>query len=62
MKHLFFGGVRNSSEAYCFLALATLRSANRRICGSLTLRSNLLSQTSHIPRTLGDISLGELKT
>ena len=49
---------RNSSEAFGFLALATLGSANRWICGSLTLAQicSLRSQTSHIPRTLYEIA------
>ena len=34
------------------LASVLTHSDNRRICGSATLRSNLLSQTSHIPGTL----------
>ncbi len=41
-----------------------LRSFTRRICGSLSLAqicSASALQTSHIPGTLGDISLGGLK-
>ena len=57
-----FGGVRNSSPA---VAGSPFGSANRWICGFAFGYAQICSatapQTSHIPGTLGDISLGGLK-
>lgn len=45
------GGVGHSSEAFGFLAFATLRSANRWICGFAFGYAQICpnGQTSHIP-------------
>ncbi len=47
-----FGGVRNFSPA---IAGSPFGSANRRICGSLTLAQISQGETSHTPRTLSEI-------
>ena len=50
------GGVRNSSEAFGFLALATLGSANKWVCGSLrSPKCSATPHTSHTRHTLSEM-------
>jgi len=58
----FLGGVRNSSPALAGSPSLLLRSANRWICGSLSLAQiSPYGETSHTRQPLSEIRLGDFK-